>query len=218
MRRSRARTWDECIEFIKPVKNTELAQAYWLTDISTPEIIEAYGVPSASLGLTKVAGEALLIGFECHHCSGSITVKSRTNARDTINSFDARLCRLGMDWSSKPTCEKCRDEKRRHGYAAHKAEIDSAKDRIAALRALPYGEYLKTPEWAETRKGALKRARYHCQVCASSGPLHVHHRTYIRRGAEFPSDLIALCPECHRIFHETKKLADNGRAVLEPAQ
>jgi 5-methylcytosine-specific restriction endonuclease McrA len=75
------------------------------------------------------------------------------------------------------------------------------------LRTMPYRLYLQTPEWAERAERARARAGYCCWLCNASVPLQVHHRTYERRGAELDSDLIALCPTCHGLFHEWLQLA-----------
>ena len=78
-----------------------------------------------------------------------------------------------------------------------------ANDRLAELRAMPYVDYLKSPEWRERRKQALDWARNACQLCNSpKEPLNVHHRTYDRLGAELPADLVVLCKDCHEKFHE----------------
>lgn len=79
------------------------------------------------------------------------------------------------------------------------------------LRTMPYSEYLQTPHWQERRTRSLKKAGFRCQVCNAYGVrLNVHHRTYERRGYEFDTDLIVLCQECHGIFHENGKLAEDG--------
>lgn len=75
-------------------------------------------------------------------------------------------------------------------------------DRLFQLRTMPYEEYLKTPEWAEKRKQALERDNYRCRTCNSAEHLHVHHRTYARRGNEDRGDLTTLCKSCHEHFHE----------------
>ena len=72
--------------------------------------------------------------------------------------------------------------------------------------AMPYKDYLQSEFWQDKRDAVLKSARYRCQVCNASGKLHVHHRTYEHRGYEYPSDLIALCPECHKLFHDHREL------------
>lgn len=83
---------------------------------------------------------------------------------------------------------------------------------LEAAIARPYRDYLQTPEWAARRARALKNARYRCQTCGNGGALHVHHRTYARRGAERNADLTVLCADCHELFHERSRLADGGRA------
>ena len=76
---------------------------------------------------------------------------------------------------------------------------------------MPYADYLQTPEWQARRKVMLRQAGYRCQVCNTDRLLHVHHRTYERRGMEQPADLITLCGDCHKLFH------DNGKLTVEPA-
>jgi hypothetical protein len=81
-------------------------------------------------------------------------------------------------------------------------EIDRAwAAREEALRTMPYPDYLRTPEWAERRRGALRRAGHACETCSAQGRLHVHHRTYERRGEERVDDLAVLCEDCHLAVH-----------------
>lgn len=70
------------------------------------------------------------------------------------------------------------------------------------LRALPYGEYLKTRHWQDTRFKALCQGNFTCRKCGQfGGALEVHHKTYKRLGREKPRDLRVLCGECHREVH-----------------
>lgn len=77
----------------------------------------------------------------------------------------------------------------------------SNQARIQELRTMPYEEYLQTPEWRKKRELALQRDNNCCRVCNSDERLHVHHRTYVRRGNEDMEDLTTLCEECHERFH-----------------
>lgn len=70
-----------------------------------------------------------------------------------------------------------------------------------ALQSVSYQEYLKSSHWRGVREYALLRADYRCQLCNSSKPLDVHHRTYEGKGAEDYRDVIALCRDCHAKFH-----------------
>jgi hypothetical protein len=78
---------------------------------------------------------------------------------------------------------------------------------VMHLRRIPYNEYLQSPWWRSRRQRALELSGDRCQVCNSTGPLDVHHRTYERRGEEADGDLFVLCRGCHDIFHENGKLA-----------
>lgn len=85
-------------------------------------------------------------------------------------------------------------------------ELDTAQ-RVIEQRALPYSEYLKSDHWQAQRRQALERADGRCQVCNGDSNLDVHHRTYVRRGAELPNDLTVLCRDCHSTFHDHGRLA-----------
>ncbi len=65
-----------------------------------------------------------------------------------------------------------------------------------------YRSYLQSAAWKQRRREAIQRAGGRCQVCNSSGPLEVHHRTYKRVGRELPGDLTVLCRGCHARFHD----------------
>ena len=64
-----------------------------------------------------------------------------------------------------------------------------------------YKEYLKSDHWKAIRLKALDRAGYRCQLCSSKQHLNVHHNTYVNRGHEDLKDLVVLCRECHKKFH-----------------
>ena len=84
-------------------------------------------------------------------------------------------------------------------------------DRLAELRAMSYRTYLRTPEWRKLRAAALHRAGYECALDPThTTALHVHHRSYDRRCAEQPGDLLVLCEECHRVHH-----AHHGRPSMK---
>lgn len=91
-----------------------------------------------------------------------------------------------------------------------------AAARLSELQAMPYRDYLRSPEWRRTRAAALHRADYRCSLDVShSQDLDVHHRTYDRRGAELASDLVVLCRPCHNLHH--KEFGRPGRQRRKPA-
>jgi hypothetical protein len=71
----------------------------------------------------------------------------------------------------------------------------------AALRSMPYANFLKTPYWLAVSHH-VKTERPWCSLCTEpmAGPLEVHHRTYEHRGSEWIhlEDLTVLCRECHQ--------------------
>lgn len=84
--------------------------------------------------------------------------------------------------------------------------IDEAAARYAALRRMPYAEFLKSPEWAEVRSAALELAGNRCQVCSAEDRLQVHHRNYANLPVESLADLTVLCDDCHSVFHANRRL------------
>ncbi len=66
-----------------------------------------------------------------------------------------------------------------------------------------YSDYLKSEHWQKTRKKALRRAKFKCQLCGKNNiVLHIHHNNYDNIGQEENSDLIALCENCHANYHK----------------
>lgn len=58
-------------------------------------------------------------------------------------------------------------------------------------------DYMESAEWQLARAPVLKRAGGRCERCGRRARLDVHHKTYVRRGHELPTDLVALCRRCH---------------------
>jgi 5-methylcytosine-specific restriction endonuclease McrA len=74
---------------------------------------------------------------------------------------------------------------------------------LRQLKTMPYKDYLLTPSWQRVRSQVLMLSGNKCQVCKATGvELHVHHKTYERRGEELPEDLIVLCKDCHAKHHD----------------
>jgi hypothetical protein len=69
-----------------------------------------------------------------------------------------------------------------------------------------YEDYIKSPEWKSRAEAAKNRAGNRCQVCNGRESLNAHHRTYENLGNEGEMDLIVLCKDCHKLFHDNGKL------------
>lgn len=74
-------------------------------------------------------------------------------------------------------------------------------------KRMDYSEFLETAYWSRRHLDVSLDFGWRCALCNVKSPLQVHHRTYERRGHEFDRDLIPLCKECHRAFHDNRQLA-----------
>ena len=107
--------------------------------------------------------------------------------------------------------EKSRIEQLRMWGDKEKENREKFQQRLSELKAMPYHDYLQTPEWNITRKMAYKRAKYACQMCGKGGVvLNVHHNNYSNLGNERREDLIVLCRDCHEKFHNKQEEGDEN--------
>lgn len=90
------------------------------------------------------------------------------------------------------------------------------------LTKAQYSGYISSsPIWKKKRKGALERANGKCQICNDPAE-EVHHNNYDNLGNESPSDLLAVCVECHGVLtndsreRRYKKTKQNKPLVLTP--
>lgn len=64
-----------------------------------------------------------------------------------------------------------------------------------------YKEYLQSDHWKKVSREY--RQKYgKCQLCGTTGKLNVHHNNYECLYNETDKDLIVLCEECHKKFHD----------------
>jgi hypothetical protein len=76
-------------------------------------------------------------------------------------------------------------------------------------RPTPYHWYLGSAFWRERREHVLQRANRMCEKCGKRAATEVHHLTYIRVFQELPSDLLAVCRQCHAEIHWRQPANDN---------
>lgn len=144
--------------------------------------------------------------IDCERCGKPIHFQSRTHMKEIIKASASAHPRYAEGY--RVLCEACWNEIQIERNKEYKRQYALRQKRLQELKDMPYQEYLKTPEWQARRKQHLRSVGYRCQVCNASGVLlDVHHRTYERRGEEHYKDLIALCRNCHELFHNSGKLA-----------
>jgi hypothetical protein len=185
-----------------------LARAlYWIAEkhVSISNIATIYGAGIAPRQVHEHMGEFHIEASCACGATGYIAAHSRNEKKEVLNN----IWKARIKGGSAYKCEKCaaaeraalalqQEERRRQAEAL----VRSTRESVETLRTMPYSEYLQTEHWAETRKAAMRRARYACQLCGAKGRLNVHHKTYERRGCEEPNDLIVLCQDCHAKFHD----------------
>jgi len=76
-----------------------------------------------------------------------------------------------------------------------------------------YQEYLNSEEWFAKRAMVLRFWDYKCVICYSDKNLHLHHRTYARRGDENVTDLIPLCKNCHSLYHSDNSCIEESTKI-----
>lgn len=81
---------------------------------------------------------------------------------------------------------------------------------INSLRKLSYDDFLKTDYWKEVRQAKLRECGHKCQICGAKHDLHIHHNCYDHHGQEHKhlEDLVVLCKDCHTLFHQKLKIAN----------
>lgn len=176
---------------------------YWqIPEVTSKTIATAVGIRPHSIQhyVTPIALE------KCADCGTDITYSSRTSAAE-LSRQQRHSTRYGNP-SIPSLCDECRLARNKldrgipqQREQAQAKEYEDRQLRYKELATMPYEQYLQTPEWRGIRQDALKSANYRCQVCYATKPLHVHHRTYERRGHEHHSDLIVLCEDCHKMYH-----------------
>lgn len=76
-----------------------------------------------------------------------------------------------------------------------------------------YSIYLSSDAWAATRSRVLDLAGGKCEACGYGFNIEIHHLTYARIFHEDDKDLMALCPNHHRLIEELirkKQVSRNG--------
>jgi len=110
------------------------------------------------------------------------------------------------DICGKPFASK--NDKAAHMMITGKLRVCDDCRQQGARTQLTYSEYLKTDHWKARRLKALALGENKCRVCGvESGRLEVHHNTYERLGHERDADLVVLCRDCHKLFHDNGNLA-----------
>ena len=149
---------------------------YWQQNMSAKEVADLTGQNIKSIW--KLAGPTYTIQT-CDTCQQNFVLQ--------VESKNQKL---------ETTCNFCKHD----AYQKNRTKVLS----LYLGKSIPknYDKYLQSKHWKKTRKAALERAGYQCQLCScKDSVLDVHHNSYDNIGKEKHKDLIVLCRPCHRKFH-----------------
>lgn len=76
---------------------------------------------------------------------------------------------------------------------------------LFAMADSAYHDYLKSAHWRRFRKHYKRMRPWRC-VCGATDDLELHHKTYARLGHERLDDVRPLCPSCHALIHDLKRV------------
>lgn len=145
-----------------------------------------------------------------YECPGCQAVELSFTSRSHRSIYQTQQSKGLLSSDKSYFCAPCRQAHEAANSARadeFDAERRAEKARMRELAAMPYREYLRSPEWQDVRQRHLKAAQYRCQLCNKGGLLDVHHRSYANRGKEYfnwwrDKNLIVLCRSCHARFHD----------------
>jgi hypothetical protein len=192
------------------------AEFYWrATDLASEPVL--LGLGYTSVGSVLPAIPPGRTGVPCLGCGADLKARSRSHRAEICKAANEETEQRARNrhWLNRALyCDRCYDranKARDRAWDQEQVERQRAwQQRQRALRAMPFAEYLRTPEWRETRSDALERAGFRCQLCAEKdrSTLDVYHNSYARIGNEAPADLIVLCRPCY---------ATNGHVLPTPS-
>lgn len=168
--------------------------------------------PKPTVGLIALKQQAyaeIEARFACAHLDRQLRARTTADGRQTFVTQCIRCGHTSQPIARKkaealsggkpfPHYDDNLDGQWRERKSAEYRQIFQA---LAPSLAAEYEAYLCSTEWRERRKAVLARASDRCELCQKADATQVHHRTYIRLGSELPTDLLAVCENCHEILH-----------------
>lgn len=141
--------------------------------------------------------------FFCLDCGALLEVRDRRDLLCLRRALRSAACAgPGDPGDTTLLCEPCTGLRLENHNEEQRLNRLARQARTAQLREMPFAAYRMHPEWQARRSATLARAGHRCQACGTRGArLDVHHNSYDNYGDERPPDLIALCGDCHGIFH-----------------
>ena len=182
---------------------------FWhATDVPVWDIADGFGLDGEMV--RNIAESRPTIILRCLDCNEQLHSQGRAHfqqMREALTMFHRAPELLRQYLYTGLHCEDCTQEREERWGEEWRRQEREYQQRLLDLRSMPYQEYLQTPEWRGRRMRKLDQADHRCQFCNRHQiSLNVHHRTYENLGEELDGDLIVLCRDCHRTFHEHRPI------------
>lgn len=149
------------------------------------------------------------IDFECPECYEDYLTKQSIKGeeyREQLKQREEQYTKIIIENYINPFCSWKKEVPKKEYYSRldnymHYADEDKIAEEI---KELDYRDFLQTPYWKAISNEKKRKSNFRCELCNNKGLLNVHHKTYERHGYEFYNlkDLIVLCDDCHKKFHE----------------
>lgn len=173
---------------------------YWETDLSIQMVAESLGMTSNSFCQHVTKPHTIIL--PCVICEEDVPISISTRSEIEVCKKEHKKTDINDKYfdaiKNRYVCAKCKTKE-------EQIRAEKEKESLDKLRYMRYDKYLKTKHWRNVRHLALEYAHFRCQLCnRGNTKLNVHHRTYIHKGQEqdYLEDLIVLCQDCHKRFHD----------------
>jgi len=192
----------------KPTRLAAGVYAYWhAPEVSANDI--AFGVTGHAhpAKMMKQAGP-VSVGVPCDRCQEDLPIRSRAQMKETQDRL-----RDGVRWPEgfRVICKTCEADIHEERRAVYEQQDRRRVQRRLELRALPYADYLQTPDWRHVREQHLEAllSMHHstlvCEVCTSEQGRGVYHKTLDGLGGG--DDLVVLCGACRDVLKAAGRIA-----------
>ncbi|WP_430414025.1 hypothetical protein [Parasphingorhabdus sp.] len=157
--------------------------------------------------LHRHAGSVSL-DIACDRCGIIIDVATREQMKRVLERV-----RKEAAWAEgyNVICSTCQTEVFEERDREYEKSAQAKAARAKEIAAMPYEEYLQTPEWRQQRERHLSnlligsRALLKCEACGENDDTGVYHKGLNRLG--FNDDLVLLCVACLDALRGAGKLA-----------
>jgi hypothetical protein len=181
--------------------------AYWFAPEAPATDIAMGATGRAHPGkLLKLAGP-VSVGVPCDRCGQDLPIRSRSHMKEVLEqarSGPSSMLRYRL------VCIPCQNALQEESLNELMAESDASEARRRELAAVPYAEFLQTPEFEQARDLHLwwlcdRTHALECETCSSDAQLGLYHKWAGEQGAH--GDTILLCASCRDALVACGKLA-----------